>query len=256
MKKYVITESQLKIIIEKYEPVPPDVANAAPIGFEAFMDAIKHDNVANQSDSNNKDDLKSFVATKMSGARAGDYLSKADDALSKIAGDKLKGSNTVRSHRFKDDSVLGKAEDLGVIVLSLLHYFHKEGQVDHNVKNNKDVDIDYNTTYNGIKKHGVHDFKWLTNIRLYSNWHIWLDEDDDTQSIVSSEDGTIQVYIDNNTKKTKLVRFSNISTRTLDKLYNDVLKSGQKSMVDLISRAIKNTIVPRINSGSLEFTFR
>lgn len=256
MKKYVITESQLKTIIEKYEPVPPSVANAAPLGFEAFMDAVKQDNVNNQTGSSNKDDLKSFVAAQMASSRAGNYMDKADDALMKIAGDKAKKiSMATRSYGFKDDNVLAKAEDLTVIVLSLLYYFHKEGKIDHNIKNNKDVSLDYNTIYNGIKKHGVDNFKWMTNVKLFANWFIWLDPNDDTQSIISSENATVQVHVDNATKKTKLVSFANISPRTLDKFYNDVLNSNQ-NVLKQISGAIRNNITPRINSGSLDFMFK
>lgn len=36
MKKYVITESQLKTIVEKYDQIPKEVANAAPMSFKTL----------------------------------------------------------------------------------------------------------------------------------------------------------------------------------------------------------------------------
>ena len=37
MKKYVITEAQLKTIVEKYEPIPKDVVKSAPMTFQNFI---------------------------------------------------------------------------------------------------------------------------------------------------------------------------------------------------------------------------
>ncbi len=256
MKKYIITESQLKSIVEKYEPVPPNVAKAPPMSFDEFMDAMQKDNVINQTDSDNKGDLKSYVAAKMGASRAEKNIGDANDSLNKIAANTSKSMDMIQVHKFRDDNVLAKTEDLSVIVLSLLYYFYKEGQIDHNVRNNKDVSIDYNTVYNGIKKHGVDDFKWLTNVKFFANWFIWTNEDDETESIISSEGETVQVHIDNETKKTKLVRLSNISSKTLTKFYSDVLRSNNPNFMQLISKAIKSNIVAKIDSGSLEFIFR
>ena len=40
MKKYVITEAQLKTIVEKYEPLPKEVVKSAPMTFQNFITRI------------------------------------------------------------------------------------------------------------------------------------------------------------------------------------------------------------------------
>ena len=75
MKKYVITESQLKTIVEKYDQIPKEVIKSKPISFQNFVNAIKMEKASGETD---KGDLKSFVSAKMAGDRAKNYLNKTD----------------------------------------------------------------------------------------------------------------------------------------------------------------------------------
>ena len=79
MKKYVITESQLKTIVEKYDQIPKEVIKSKPISFQNFVNAIKMEKASGETD---KGDLKSFVSAKMAGDRAKNYLNKTDEVLS------------------------------------------------------------------------------------------------------------------------------------------------------------------------------
>lgn len=245
MKKYVITESQLKTIVEKYEPVPKDVIKSAPMTFQNFITAIKMEKDGGQTD---KGDLKSFVNAKMASSRAEKYLDKTDDALAKIAGDygSVKGYSLVN-----DDPVLGDAEDLSIIVISLVYYFYKEGQLPSFKLN--DVRMDLNKNYNIIKTKGLNDFKVLLRSKFESDWIVSEMPNNENEALISTPTGSIQVHANILGGMATLVKFNFMDSTTLNKFYRDIITD--KETMTKIKKAIGKNMIPKINSGSLEFTF-
>lgn len=243
MKKYVITEAQLKTIVEKFQPVPKDVVKAKPMTVKDFLNAIEIEKDGEKSD---KDDLKSFVGAKMGIGRAKDYLNKTDDALDKIAGGSaIKGYSIV-----SDDPTLTDANNLSVIILSLVYYFYKEGKLPRFNKPNVLVDLEKN--YNIIKTKGLEDFKVLLKIDLRSNW-ITTEPDDQGMMTASSPDGLIQANINTLGLMTTSVKYSFMDSATLGKFYEDVIKN--KEIMIKIQKAINKGVKPEIKNGSLIFNF-
>ena len=245
MKKYVITESQLKTIVEKYDQIPKEVIKSKPISFQNFVNAIKMEKASGETD---KGDLKSFVSAKMAGSRAEKYLDKTDDALAKIAGDhgSIKGYSLVN-----DDPVLGDAEDLSIIVISLVYYFYKEGQLP-NFKI-KDVRMDLDRNYNIIKTKGLNDFKTLLRSRFESDWIVSEMPNNENEALISTPTGSIQVHANILGGMATLVKFNFMDTPTLNKFYSDIIMD--KETMTKIKKAIGKNIIPKLNSGSLEFSF-
>jgi hypothetical protein len=248
MKKYVITESQLKTIVEKYDQIPKEVANAAPMSFQNFMDAIEKEKEGGEND---KGDLKSFVSAQMATSRAEKYLDKTDDALAKIAGKHYKPIHT-RGYRLSgDDAVLADAEDLSIVIISLYYYFYKEGQL--GAFKIKDVKMDLERNYNLIKAKGASDFRVLLGAKFSSDWIISLSPDVENESIVTTPSGSIQVHVNNMTKKTILVKFNFMDSTSMSTFFKDILKDPK--YMSLINKAVGVNTKPRINSGSIEFLF-
>lgn len=248
MKKYVITESQLKTIVEKYDKIPKDVIKSAPLSFQNFMDAIKKEKEGGETD---KGDLKSYVAAQMASSRAEKYLDKTDDALAKIAGDYYKPINT-RGYRFDgDDGVLADAEDLSIVILSLVYYFYKEGQLPTFKVN--DVRMNYGRNYTLIKDKGINDFRVLLGAKFESDWIISMSPDNEKEAIITTPSGSIQVHVNIDTKKTILVKFNFMDSTTLKTFFDDIIQD--KKYMNLINKAVGVNTRPRLNSGSLEFLF-
>ena len=245
MKKYVITETQLKTIVEKYEPVPKEVVKSAPMTFQNFINAIKMEKDGGQTD---KGDLKSFVSAKMAGSRAEKYLDKTDDALDRIAGDygSVKGYSLVN-----DDPVLGDAEDLSIIVISLVYYFYKEGQLPS--FKIKDVRMDLDKNYNIIKTKGLNDFKTLLRSRFESDWIVSEMPNNENEALISTPTGSIQVHANILGGMATLVKFNFMDSPTLNKFYRDIIMD--RETMNKIKKAIGKNVIPKLNSGSLEFSF-
>ena len=176
------------------------------------------------------------------------YLDKTDDALAKIAGDhgSIKGYSLVN-----DDPVLGDAEDLSIIVISLVYYFYKEGQLP-NFKI-KDVRMDLDRNYNIIKTKGLNDFKTLLRSRFESDWIVSEMPNNENEALISTPTGSIQVHANILGGMATLVKFSFMDTPTLNKFYSDIIMD--KETMTKIKKAIGKNIIPKLNSGSLEFSF-
>lgn len=248
MKKYVITESQLKTIVEKYDKLPKNITRSAPITFQNFMDAIKKEKKGGKTDDG---DLKTYVATQIAGSRAEKYLDKTDDALAKIAGKDYNPMNT-RGYRFNGgDEVLADAEDLSIIILSLVYYFYKEGQLPSFKIN--DVRMNYEKNYVLIKNKGVKDFRVLLGAKFDSDWIISVNPDNEKEALITTPTGSIQVHVNIDTKKTVLVKFNFMDSTTLKTFFEDIIMD--KTYMNLINKAVGVNTRPKINSGSLEFLF-
>lgn len=243
MKKYIITESQLKAIIEKADPIPKDIIKAPPMSFQNYANAIKMEKPDGETD---KGDLKSFVAAKMAGSRAQNFLDKTDDALNRLTGDfgSISGYSLA-----SDDPIISDSDRLSVIILSLVYYFHKEGQLPSFKVN--DVNMDFNKAYKIIKERGLGDFKVLSGIRLGAKWIT--SPTSDSESTITSPNGSIQVVANHLGGIAVLVRYTFMDSATLNKFYKDVI--SDKKILTSIKKFVGKNIIPSVKDGSLEFSF-
>ncbi len=245
MKKYVITESQLKTIVEKYDQIPKEVIKSKPMTFQNFINAIKMEKDGGETD---KGDLKSFVSAKMAGDRAKNYLNKTDDALDKIAG----GEGSIKGYSLvNDDPVLADAEDLSIIMLSLLYYFYKEGKLPR--FKITDVQMEFEKNYEIIKRRGLDDFKVLLRAKFTSDWSVSEMPDNEDEALISTPTGSIQVHANILGGMATLVKFNFIDSATLNKFYGDVIKNND--IMNKVKKALNKNFIPSLESGSLIFKF-
>lgn len=245
MKKYVITESQLKTIVEKYDQIPKEVIKSKPMTFQNFINAVKMEKDGGKTD---KGDLKSFVSAKMAGDRAKNYLNKTDDALDKIAG----GEGSIKGYSLvNDDPVLADAEDLSIIMLSLLYYFYKEGKLPR--FKITDVQMEFEKNYEIIKRRGLDDFKVLLRAKFTSDWSVSEMPDNEDEALISTPTGSIQVHANILGGMATLVKFNFIDSATLNKFYGDVIKNND--IMNKVKKALNKNFIPSLESGSLIFKF-
>jgi hypothetical protein len=245
MKKYVITESQFKTIVEKYDEIPKEVIKSKPMTFQNFVNVIKMEKESGKTD---KGDLKSFVSAKMAGDRAKNYLNKTDDALDKIAG----GEGSIKGYSLvNDDPVLADSDDLSIIILSLLYYFYKEGKLPRFKIN--DVQMDFEKNYEIIKRRGLDDFKVLLRVKLSSDWRQFEIPDNEDEALITTPTGSIQVHANMLGNMATLVKFNFMDSATLDKFYRDVIKNND--IMSKVKKALNKNFVPSLESGSLVFKF-
>jgi hypothetical protein len=245
MKKYVITESQLKTIVEKYDQIPKEVIKSKPMTFQNFINAVKMEKNGGETD---KGDLKSFVSAKMAGDRAKNYLNKTDDALDKIAG----GEGSIKGYSLvNDDPVLADAEDLSIIMLSLLYYFYKEGKLPR--FKITDVQMEFEKNYEIIKRRGLDDFKVLLRAKFTSDWSVSEMPDNEDEALISTPTGSIQVHANILGGMATLVKFNFIDSATLNKFYGDVIKNND--IMNKVKKALNKNFIPSLESGSLIFKF-
>jgi hypothetical protein len=245
MKKYVITESQFKTIVEKYDQIPKEVIKSKPMTFQNFVNVIKMEKESGKTD---KGDLKSFVSAKMAGDRAKNYLNKTDDALDKIAG----GEGSIKGYSLvNDDPVLADSDDLSIIILSLLYYFYKEGKLPRFKIN--DVQMDFEKNYEIIKRRGLDDFKVLLRVKLTSDWRQFEIPDNEDEALITTPTGSIQVHANMLGNMATLVKFNFMDSATLDKFYRDVIKNND--IMSKVKKALNKNFVPSLESGSLVFKF-
>jgi hypothetical protein len=245
MKKYVITESQFKTIVEKYDEIPKEVIKSKPMTFQNFVNVIKMEKESGKTD---KGDLKSFVSAKMAGDRAKNYLNKTDDALDKIAG----GEGSIKGYSLvNDDPVLADSDDLSIIILSLLYYFYKEGKLPRFKIN--DVQMDFEKNYEIIKRRGLDDFKVLLRVKLTSDWIQLEMPNNEDEALITTPTGSIQVHANMLGNMATLVKFNFMDSATLDKFYRDVIKNND--IMSKVKKALNKNFVPSLESGSLVFKF-
>jgi hypothetical protein len=245
MKKYVITESQFKTIVEKYDQIPKEVIKSKPMTFQNFVNVIKMEKESGKTD---KGDLKSFVSAKMAGDRAKNYLNKTDDALDKIAG----GEGSIKGYSLvNDDPVLADSDDLSIIILSLLYYFYKEGKLPRFKIN--DVQMDFEKNYEIIKRRGLDDFKVLLRVKLTSDWIQLEMPNNEDEALITTPTGSIQVHANILGNMATLVKFNFMDSATLDKFYRDVIKNND--IMSKVKKALNKNFVPSLESGSLVFKF-
>lgn len=252
MKKYIITENQLKVILERADETPENFSDVPPMSFDNFLKAIEKDNNKNGTPNDRSDNIKSFALGAVAGNRAEYNIDKTDSALKSIAG-KFYKSIGVGYGINPDDSVLAEAEDLCIIIMSMAYYYYKEG----NIKSYgvKDVELDVRKNYNELKRTNLSDIRGLLRTKFDADIYGYQDDDNENQVIAAprGDNPSFQVYINKNNKRTTMVRFNFFDSTSLNFFYNDFLKNDKN--INLISKAINRRVRPRLDSGSLVFQF-
>jgi len=252
MKKYIITENQLKVILERADDTPENYSDVPPMSFDNFLKAIEKDNNKNGTSSNRSDDIKSFALGAVAGNRAEYNIDKSDSALKAIAGKFYKSINAGYGIN-PDDGVLAESEDLCIIIMCMAYYYYKEGSIKS--FNVRDVDLDFRKNYNELKRTNLSDIRGLLRTKFDADIFGRQDDDDENQIIVAprGDNPSFQVYINKNSRRTTMVRFNFFDSTSLNFFYNDFLKNDKN--INLISKAINRRVRPRLDNGSLVFQF-
>ncbi len=249
MKKYIITEEQLKVILEKADETPGEFAKTPNMSFDQLLQTIEKGGDGKRDV--NKDDTKSFVTGTVAANRAEYNLDKTDASLKAIAG---KFYKSITGYGINpDDSVLAQAEDLAIIIMSMAYYYYKEGKISR--FNVTDVDLNFRKNYNELKRTNLGDIRGLLRTKFDGDLGGYPDNDDEDIVMISPKNSnpSFQAYISKSTKRTTMVRFNFFDSSSLRFFYEDFLKN-QKN-IDLISKAINRRVRPKIEGDSLIFLF-
>lgn len=258
MKKYVITENQLKTIIERVENTPGEYEKIPDMSFDNLLKTLEKDSEGNRV--NDKDNMKGFVSASVAGNRAEFNLDKADSSLKAIAGKFYKGMS--RGYGINpDDSVLADAEDLAIIIMSITYYYRKNGKMQSVVK---DVNLNWSKNYKSIERamsggestnEVITDLRALLRTKFDSDLFGELNPDNENEVIIAprGENPSFQVYVNKNNKRTTLVKFHYMNSNDLSFFYKDFLTNPKN--LDIIRKAINRKVTPQIKEGSLIFIF-
>jgi hypothetical protein len=252
MKKYIITEQQLSLILEAADKLPQkgEYKDVADLSYDDFRKAIEADQ--------NKDpkagglDNKDYAIGQMASNRTEFYMDKAQNSLDKIAGKFNKSIYTSAYHLKSNDDVLDDAERLGSIVLGLMYFLFKENVIQKQYTP-KDVRYQYDKAYKYLKNNNLAEIKALTQMSVISQWSTAVNPNETTESIASTQNGSIQIHIDIDSKKTKYVKFNFIDNSSLQYFYDKFLKTGDN--LKKIQAALAAPVKPMVQTGSLIFNF-
>ena len=257
MKKYVITEEQLKVIVEKFDKnIPDDELKDTPaLSFNDFLEKIDADaqNPNNQNPTDKETNVKSFVTATSAGNRADYHLDNADSHLKAIAGKFYKNMNSSAYRLNPDDRVLSDAEDLAIIIMSMGYYYYREGLI-NNFKVN-DVKLNWRKNYDELKRTNLADIRGLLRTKFDSDLIGHQNQNDPDEIIITPKGNqpSFEVYVDKPSKKTKLVMFNFFDSASLSFFYKDFISKQQN--IDLIQRAINRRFTAKVDSGKLVFKF-
>lgn len=247
MKKYLITEQQLSLIIEAADKMPGknEYKGTPELSFGDFVKSVQQNPNRGPEDTN-----KLYSIGQMGSSRAEFYGDRAQSSLDKIAG---KFNKRISSYIKSDDSILKDAQELSAVVLGLLFYLYNEGAVKKQYVP-QDVRYRYNAAYKYLKDNNLSKIQNLVSMNVSSKWVASVNPNDNTETIISSEMGSIQIHVDMAKDKTKFVKFNYIDSAVLDYFYNQFLKTGDN--LEKIRVALhETTIRPTIQTGSLVFTY-
>ena len=217
MKKYIITETQLEKLFNKLDervefedlpgikssdPKKTDDEYTKEIEPLSFQEFLAKDN-----------DIKANVAANVSANRASASIDKVEDNLLAIAGKHHKG---IYSNLKYDNNVVGVAEDLSLIILTIAYFVDKKEYPDVNIKYKRNLDFLNKKNLQGIL--GNDDFK-STKVTQQ------IDPNDPNEVKLNTDNDTVIIYVSKeNQPKTKKIEFNNMSGSTIDKIidyFND-----------------------------------
>jgi hypothetical protein len=239
MKKYIITENQFEKLVNKlderveFEDLP-DIKSSDPKKTDAeytkeieplsFQEFLAKDN-----------DIKANVTANVSANRASASIDKVEDNLLAIAGKHHKG---IYSNLKYDDNVLGVAEDLSLIILTIAYFIDNKKYSDVKIKYERNLDFLNKKNLQGIL--GNDSFK-NTNVTIQIN------PNDPNDVKLNTDNDTVVAHVNKeNPPKTKKIEFNNISGSTIDKII-DYFKN--KANVDYVNRVLPKKFTDIKKSG-------
>lgn len=222
MKKYIITETQLEKLFNKlderveFEDLP-DIKSSDPKKTDdeytkeieplSFQEFLAKDN-----------DIKANVAANVSANRASASIDKVEDNLLAIAGKHHKG---IYSNLKYDNNVVGVAEDLSLIILTIAYFVDNKKYSDVKIKYERNLDFLNKKNLQGIL--GNDNFK-STNVTQQ------IDPNDPNEVKLNTDNDTVIIHLSKqNPPKTKKIEFNNMSGSTIDKIidyFNDKQNMG------------------------------
>lgn len=234
MKKYIITETQLEKLFNKLDervefedlpgikssdPKKTDDEYTKEIEPLSFQEFLAKDN-----------DIKANVAANVSANRASASIDKVEDNLLAIAGKHHKG---IYSNLKYDNNVVGVAEDLSLIILTIAYFFDKKKYPDVNIRYDKNLDFLNNKNLQGIL--GNDNFK-STKVTQQ------IDPNDPNEVKLNTDNDTVIIYVSKqNPPITKKIEFNNMSGSTIDKIidyFND--KTNMDYVNKVLPKKFKN----------------
>ena len=234
MKKYIITETQLEKLFNKLDervefedlpgikssdPKKTDDEYTKEIEPLSFQEFLAKDN-----------DIKANVAANVSANRASASIDKVEDNLLAIAGKHHKG---IYSNLKYDNNVVGVAEDLSLIILTIAYFFDKKKYPDVNIRYDKNLNFLNNKNLQGIL--GNDNFK-STKVTQQ------IDPNDPNEVKLNTDNDTVIIYVSKqNPPITKKIEFNNMSGSTIDKIidyFND--KTNMDYVNKVLPKKFKN----------------
>ena len=175
-------------------------------------------------------DIKANVAANVSANRASASIDKVEDNLLAIAGKHHKG---IYSNLKYDNNVVGVAEDLSLIILTIAYFFDKKKYPDVNIRYDKNLDFLNNKNLQGIL--GNDNFK-STKVTQQ------IDPNDPNEVKLNTDNDTVIIYVSKqNPPITKKIEFNNMSGSTIDKIidyFND--KTNMDYVNKVLPKKFKN----------------
>jgi hypothetical protein len=234
MKKYIITETQLEKLFNKLDervefedlpgikssdPKKTDDEYTKEIEPLSFQEFLAKDN-----------DIKANVAANVSANRASASIDKVEDNLLAIAGKHHKG---IYSNLKYDNNVVGVAEDLSLIILTIAYFFDKKKYPDVNIRYDKNLNFLNNKNLQGIL--GNDNFK-STKVTQQ------IDPNDPNEVKLNTDNDTVIIYVSKqNPPITKKIEFNNMAGSTIDKIidyFND--KTNMDYVNKVLPKKFKN----------------
>lgn len=254
MRKYIITESQLGLIVKNASDSQlneTSVQNSStPISFDEFLKATEVDNIKNNVNvkPNNPDDIKSFVQAQIASVGSNKGAEMTDRALKDIAGEHHKDYH--RGYRIEP---FDEVDNLSIIVCSVAYFYYKEGKIAS--FNLKDVYSNWDTNYRYLKQNGVDSskLKELLRTKFNAQLNALPTLPSDKEVTIISKDGSISAQVLKTDKSIIQVKFDFFDKNGLDYFYNSFLKNGNN--LKNVRLAIGINVSPSISNGSLIFKF-
>jgi hypothetical protein len=237
MKKYIITENQFEKLVNKLDervefedlpgikssdPKKTDAEYTKEIEPLSFQEFLAKDN-----------DIKANVAANVSANRASASIDKVEDNLLAIAGKHHKG---IYSNLKYDNNVLGVAEDLSLIILTIAYFIDNKKYSDVKIKYERNLDFLNKKNLQGIL--GNDNFK-NTNVTIQKN------PNDPNDIKLNTDNDTVIIHI-NEQKVTKKIEFNNMSGSTIDKII-DYFKD--KTNMDYVNKVLPKKFTGIKKSG-------
>ena len=254
MRKYIITESQLGLIVKNASDSQLNETSvqdsSTPISFDEFLKATEVDNIKNNVNAkpNNPDDIKAFVQAQIASVGSNKGAEMTDKALKDIAGE-----HYMDYHRGYRIEPFDEVDNLSIIVCSIVYFYYKEGKIAS--FNLKDVYSSWDANYRYLQKNGIDNgkLKQLLRTKFKADLNALPTIDSDKEVTLISKDGSISAQVLKSNKDITRVSFNFLDKNGLDYFYSTFLRNGNN--LKNIRLAIGRNVTPSLDKGSLIFKF-